>query len=171
MNPIIVTDNLVLRRPRASDWPAVRTYLLSQRYRGFGFADDEKTAWLFYAALLGHWDLCDFGLFVALSRDSQDPVGMFGPWFPCTWPEPEMTWHLLNSDLEGRGLAYEAATAVLHHLFTAKKFHSIASFINPDEHRSITLAKRLGATLDEGAPIPNNPNRPNLTTYRHKRRA
>lgn len=169
MNPIIVTERLVLRRPRATDWPAVRAFLLSDRSGVLLPEKTEYSAWLSYAVALGHWDLCGFGLFMALSRETHNPVGMFGPWFPCSWPEPEMAWHLFCDKDEGGGLAFEAASAVLEHLFTSRDFSSIVSFVDPNSPRSLALAERLGGVRDPQARRPDDPTRANVITFRHKR--
>lgn len=169
MNPILVTEHLVLRRPRADDWPIVRQYLMSDRSRPVGIPADERSAWMFYAAAVGHWALCQFGMFIVLSRDTQQPIGFAGPWFPASWPEPELAWHLFDPEHEGQGLAYEACQAVLDHLFTEKGFTSIVSYIETGNQRSETLAKRLGAVHDPDALSPPDPNRNPLVAFRHRK--
>ena len=71
-------------------------------------------------------------------------LGLVGPWYPKGWPEPELSWHLVEG-AEGRGVAQEAAEAVLRWLFRDLGWASCASLIPHDNAGSIALAERLGA--------------------------
>ena len=52
---------------------------------------------------------------------------------------------------EGKGLAYEAAHLALGWFAKEAVVASLVSYIDPYNHRSIQLAKRLGAVLDTKA--------------------
>jgi RimJ/RimL family protein N-acetyltransferase len=64
--------------------------------------------------------------------------------FPQGTPEPELAWGLFDG-FEGHGYAQEAALAARDHARTAIGLGPLASFIEPENTRSIALAKRLGA--------------------------
>jgi RimJ/RimL family protein N-acetyltransferase len=116
--------------------------------------------------LTGHWVHRGFGMFILAERSAPDtPLGMAGPWFPESWPEPEIAWSLWTPAAEGRGLAHEAAGAALAYAFGTLGWTTAVSYIHPGNARSIALAERLGARRDAGADHP-NPDEPCLV-YRH----
>lgn len=62
-----------------------------------------------------------------------------------------------------KGYAYEAAVAMRDWAFQARKLETLVSYIGSENLRSIRLAERLGATLDEHA----RPQDPGDLVYRH----
>lgn len=66
------------------------------------------------------------------------------------FPEPELGWQLIES-VEGRGFAFEAAAAMRDWAFRERKLPTLVSYIGQENTRSIRLAERLGASLDEKA--------------------
>ena len=167
MIPTLTTDRLTLRSPEARDWPAFRNFFLSDRseYTG-GPYDDPKRAWILFAAELGHWTLQGFGMWSVTLKDDT-PIGLVGCWFPAGgepggWPEKEIGW-LLWDGYEGQGYAYEAAQAARAHCYGPLGWPTAVSYIHRDNARSITLAERLGCTLDPSAVHPN----PDALIYRH----
>ena len=81
-------------------------------------------------------------------------AGHDGPWFPAGWPEREIGWSVWRADAEGKGFAYEAATAARAHAFTALGWDTAVSYIDPENTRSIALAERMGASRDDKAAHP-----------------
>jgi len=66
----------------------------------------------------------------------------------CTFaPEMELGW-ALRRDLWGQGLATEAAAGALDYCFYTVGFKTIISAVDPDNTRSIAVAKRLGMHQD-----------------------
>ena len=68
-----------------------------------------------------------------------------------------------NFEAEGKGYAFEAAIAMRDWAFQERKLKTLVSYIDPDNSRSIRLAERLGATIDEHA----RPQHPDDLVYRH----
>ncbi len=159
--PVIETRHLILRGPRAEDWPAYRAYRLSPRSTLRG--EDEALVWLLFSGFFGHWALRGFGRFIAEDRATGRPIGHAGPFFPESWPEPELTWTLWDSAHEGRGLAYEAAAAARDWAFAALGWTTAVSYIDNGNTRSEALARRLGAAPDAAAAAP----RPGARVWRH----
>ena len=81
-----------------------------------------------------------------------------GPLFP----EKELGWQLYEG-CEGRGYATEAAMALRDWAMRALRLGSLVSYLHPDNHQSIAVAERLGATLDPNAPKSN----PGNLVYRY----
>ncbi len=134
--------------PAAHHVPAATAFYTSDRAAVRGWACLPHEAWRNFAALIGHHALRGFGPFVAESLDDGRPVGLFGPWHPEGQPEAEIKWTLWHGADEGRGLAFEAARAMLAHAFTTLGWSGAVSYIRPDNTRSLTLAARLGAAQD-----------------------
>lgn len=151
--PVIETDRLILRAPQEGDWPAYRDYRMSARSTT-GAIREVGEIWGMFAAFFGHWTLRGYGRFIAVLRTDGTPVGHFGPYFPEGHPERELTWTLWHADREGRGYAFEAATAVGNHLFGPLGWVSAVSYIEPGNLRSQALARRLGAVLELDATDP-----------------
>ncbi len=160
----IETERLVLRAPQGADWEAWRAFAVSNRARFIGGAMDNGMAWRAFGHAIGHWALRGYGSFIFTLKGSDQAIGMVGPWHPFDWPEPEIGWTIWRSEYEGRGLAYEAALAARQHAYDTLGWDTAVSYIHPDNHRSIALAKRLGAHLDEDAAWPKDEP---CETYRH----
>lgn len=163
--PDIETDRLLLRAPRFEDYPAFETFLLSDRAKFIGGpGPDAKGRWRAFAHIAGLWLLRPPSSFVvALKSEPQTPIGLAGPWYPMGWPEPELGWSLWTDATEGKGLAFEAAAAARDYVFGQCGWTTAVSYIDPDNTRSITLAERLGASLDQSATAPD----PTDLVYRH----
>ena len=162
--PVIVTEQLVLRPPRAEDFGAYAEFAASERAAFVGGGNlDRGAAWRNFAAFTGQWALLGFGMFTVTERETGKPIGMTGPWYPADWPEREIGWLLWDPAQEGRGIASEMARAARAHVYSDLGWPTAVSYIHPDNTRSIALAERLGAVLDEAAAKP----RPHALVYRH----
>ncbi len=161
---MLTTARLTLRRPTADDWPAFRDFMMSDRSAVFGGHGDLGRAWRAFASELGHWAIFGYGMW-AVTRHGEDHIvlGLVGPWTPPDWPETEIGWMILADNVEGSGIATEAAQAALTHAFDVLGWHTAVSYIGPGNTRSIRLAVKLGAVLDETAKAPTT----NTLVYRH----
>ena len=112
------------------------------------------------------WVARGYGSFVITLKGSDTAVGLTGPWHPIEWPEREIGWTLWTDEAEGRGIAFEAASAARDHAFRDLGWDTAVSYIDVGNARSIALAERLGARLDPDAAFPGDP--PCLV-YRHRR--
>ncbi len=168
-SPVMETPRLILRTPTADDVQPWMDFFMSERGRWHGCGPEAGLgrAWRASATLIGHWVIHGFGPFVFVRKSDEKPIGSCGPWFPADWPEPEMSWTVWDEATEGKGYAFEAASAVLDHLFNDLGWASSPSFIDPANARSIALAERLGATLDPDAPTPDRFEGHELV-YRHR---
>ena len=66
---------------------------------------------------------------------------------PAEWPEAELSYSLAR-DFWGRGIATEAVRAARDWAFANRGFSRLASFILPDNARSIRVAEKLGAVRE-----------------------
>ncbi|WP_163847360.1 GNAT family N-acetyltransferase [Pseudooceanicola aestuarii] len=142
--PVLETERLRLLCPAAPDFDAMAAYLAPGTRDFVDLPPDPESAWWSVATTIGHWHLRGYGHFAVVDRRSGEHFGLVGPWFPHGWPEPELSWQLLDG-AEGRGIATEAARAVLDWLFLEKGWSSCISMIAPGNARSLALVERLGA--------------------------
>ena len=164
--PTLQTARLTLRAPCAADWPSWRDFMASDRARFVGGPIDEARAWRAFGHVIGMWVLRGYGSFVFHETGSDRPLGMCGPWRPADWPEAELGWTLWSAEAEGKGHAFEAATAARAYALGDLGWPTAVSYIDPDNARSIALALRLGAVIDPDAATPPS-DRPALV-FRHK---
>lgn len=145
---MIETARLRLVMPGTAHLAAHRAFLTSDRAAALGWQAMPHDAWRSFAAMVGHHALNGFGPLVAEARDDGRAVGIFGPWCPEGQPEPEIIWSIWSAQDEGKGLAHEAAQAVLAHAFGPLAWDTAVSYIAFGNERSAKLARRLGAEQD-----------------------
>jgi len=144
------TARLHLRPPQASDLPAYTAYCASDRSRFVRGPFSAAEAFDKFAAITGHWTLRGYGRYV-MTRQGH-PIGHVGPLHLDTAEPAEMTWTLWDAGSEGQGYATEAARSVWAHLCAAGWDEMIIR-IQPDNHGSVAIARRIGAVqTDETAP-------------------
>lgn len=165
--PRLETERLTLRVPGAADTRAMLDFLGSDRAAFYGGPMGPDDAWHKFSAYVGQWILRGYGMYSVVLKDTGETAGMAGPHHPDHFEEPEMSWLLTDARYEGRGLAAEACTAVLSHLFATLGWKTAVSYIDTANAASRRLAERLGATLDPQSPAAI----PNCDTYRHVPRA
>lgn len=153
--PVLTTERLVLRAPVAADWPLFLDFTRDERSRFVRAADmDDEKAWRGFGHVIGHWVLRGYGMFTLTAKGDDRALGMAGPWFPAAWPEPEIGWSIWTAGAEGKGYAFEAASAVRDWAREALGWTRFVSYIDRANSRSEALARRLGCTPDAAAPTP-----------------
>lgn len=153
--PTLETERLILRAPKAEDWPHWRAFMASDRSRFMRDEEiDDGKSWRAFGHVVGHWVLRGYGSFVYTLRDDDRALGMTGPWHPFDWPEREIGWSVWTPEAEGRGYAFEAAKAARAHAFEQLGWNTAVSYVAYENARSIALAERLGAVRDGSAKTP-----------------
>ena len=165
MSMTLQTERLILRRPEPGDYGAWRSFMLSDRSIWNRNSQDVGRIWRAFAAELGHWEIFGYGMWAVTLRGDNDALGLVGPWTPEDWPETEIGWMIFDPAHEGTGIAHEAAKAAITHAFNGLNWRTAVSYIAPENVRSITLAQKLGATLDVRAKTP--PSNEPCLVYRH----
>ncbi|MTH98626.1 GNAT family N-acetyltransferase [Roseibium sp. RKSG952] len=142
--PTLKTERLILRGPEERDFENVADFFADKdRSWGFGGPMNRNEAWRWFASMIGHWVLHDYGFWTVETHDGQ-PVGFVGIWGPEGWPEPELGW-VMFAGSEGKGFAREAAEEARRYAYEVLGFDTLSSNIFPGNDRSIALAERLGA--------------------------
>jgi RimJ/RimL family protein N-acetyltransferase len=143
--PTLRTDRLLLRAFRSDDIDALAAMQSNpevRRFLGDGALLNREQAWGLMERFLGQWALCGYGMF-AVEHDGQF-AGWAGVLHPLEWPEPELAYSL-DRPFWGRGIATEAAGGARNWAFATLGMTRLASFIRPDNVRSIRVAEKLGA--------------------------
>lgn len=143
--PVIETERLILRAPVPEDFEGYAAFFADERSKGMGRPLDRHQAWRAFAMEMGHWIFHGYGLWTVTDRETGAALGRCGLYDPEGWLEPELGW-ALHADAEGRGIAYEAASAVRRYAYEEMGRDRLISCIAPFNARSIALAERLGAT-------------------------
>ncbi len=127
---------------------------------GRAFSRDETAAFL--DAQLSEWDHCGFGCWIAISKDSSEPIGYVGLSVPMFCPEVlptiEVGWRFAPSHW-GLGYATEGAQAALAEGFTTMGLDEICSLpqsVNPASYR---VCERLGMDFERTIECPPTPRR------------
>lgn len=165
--PVLETERLTLRAFAPQDVAAGVDFLMQDRTRYMGGPYSRAEAWDHCAGLLGHWAIRGYGLFSICLKGTDQAIGDVGLLCPGGYHEPELGWGIWDAALEGKGLVREAAEAVRAHAYADHGWSTLVSYIDPENTRSIALAKRLGCTLDEDARLPDLPEWEGTLTYRH----
>ena len=144
--PVLQTERLILRLPEASDldgWAIMSADVETNRFIG-GITSRAET-WRTLCAIRGAWDIRGFSMFSVIERSTGQWVGRLGPWEPEGWPGKEVGWGV-SPQFAGRGYAYEATVAAMDYAFDVLGWTDVIHTIDPENVRSIALARRLGST-------------------------
>jgi ribosomal-protein-alanine N-acetyltransferase len=145
MIPTLTTERLTLRAPRLSDLDAYAAFRASDRARFVGGPNTRAEAFQHLCGVIGHWELRGFGRWIVTETGVDAPIGIVGLLYPEGWPEPEIAWSMFDGS-EGKGYAYEAATAARAHAYGPAGWTTAISLVDPDNTRSLALARRMGCT-------------------------
>ena len=143
--PVIETERTRLRAPRLADFDAYAAILCGPVTEWLGGPFTRDAAFTDFEAGCGRWLLRGHGLWTVEDR-AGTRLGFILIGFEPGDLEPELGY-LFLPEVEGRGLAAEAARAGLAHA-RALRLPSLVSYIAPENHRSRALAQRLGARRD-----------------------
>jgi RimJ/RimL family protein N-acetyltransferase len=148
--PTIETERLRLRAFAAGDLEPYAAMYADDgfvRYLG-GRTLTKGQAWENMALILGHWSLLGYGIWAIECLGTGELVGRAGLLNLPGWPDVEICW-ALSPKFWGHGYATEAARASIDWAFREAGMHRLISLIDPDNHRSEAVARRLGERFRE----------------------
>ncbi len=166
--PTIATARLVLRAMAPTDWPAYAALMASSRAAFMGGPFDTRAAWGMFCHDAAGWPLYGIGALMADRKTDRATVGQVGVSHGPLFPEPELGW-LLYDGFEGQGYATEAAGALRDWAFDVARLPTLVSYMDPDNHASAAVARRLGATPDPDATRQPGPESEADLVFRHHR--
>ena len=149
--PPLETERLRLRGFRSSDldaYAAISADPEVMRFIGIGEPISRNVTYRSMAFFLGHWQMLGHGMWVIEEKATGRLVGRAGLQKPAGWPDLEIGWTLARQ-VWGRGYAFEAAQAAIAWSREVMGPQRLISLIRPGNTRSIALARRLGAQLEQ----------------------
>ena len=146
--PEIETERLILRGPKPQDFEVEAAFLATDRSKYMGGPNTRMEAWRKFTARWGSQATRGFSMLTVTLKGDDTPIGLIGPHYPETWNEPELGWAMYGN-AEGKGYAFEAATAARLHAYGTLGWTTAISYIVPENTRSRALAERLGCVLDD----------------------
>lgn len=150
----ITTERLILRPPRAEDFPAWAAFMAdAESTHHLGGVQEPPTAWRGFLSAVGGWQIQGFGMFSAIERETGDWVGRVGAVMPLGWPGTEVGWAIVR-ERWGRGYATEAATAAIDWVVDALGWTEVIHCIGDANAASIRVAERLGSRRLREARLP-----------------
>ncbi len=149
--PVIETERLRLRAPQVADFERWAAFFASPRSEHERGPMDRRAAWRTWAGDAAGWVLRGYGPWGVEDRATGAYLGEVGIYHPESYPEPELGWFLVP-EAEGKGIAFEAASAVLDRARTATDWTRLVNYIDPRNERSIALGLRLGGVRDDSLP-------------------
>lgn len=161
--PTIETERLRLRGYNMADYKQMVAFFATQRSQFVGGPQNSEEVWRWFSSDMGQWYLLGFGSLTFEDKVTGEFIGQVGLSFPDEYPECEIGWVMLEQ-FEGKGYAFEAATAARDYAFSNLGRETLVSYIDPDNARSIKLAERMGAIRDETALTPRGEK---CLVYRH----
>ena len=163
--PVIETPRLRLRGQTLADLEKLCDLFETDRSAPLGGPVPRQQAWSWLASEVAMWSLMGHGAWAVETRD-ETYLGQVALIKPPHFPEVELGWTLLQQ-AEGKGYAFEAASAAMLWAWD-QGFETLVSYITPGNVRSIALAKRLGASHDPDAALPEGETPEETVVYRHR---
>ncbi|MEY8116868.1 GNAT family N-acetyltransferase [Falsihalocynthiibacter sp. BN13B15] len=152
--PVIKTKRLVLRGHILADFEPLRAFFDTDRAKFVGAPISDARLWQGFAADVGAWELLGMGGW-AITLPDGTMIGQISVNQPKHFPEVELGWMLFEGHSR-KGYAAEAAIAVRNWAVANLPLTSLVSYIDPENGRSILLAAKLGARIDNKATKPQN---------------
>ena len=144
---IAETPRLILRHFKTDDIDTLIPILSDpevMRYSIDGVKTKSQTAH-FLERILDYYRQYHFSLYALIEKETQQLIGFCGllPWKWQGKKEIELGYRLAKK-YWGKGLATEAATAVIAHAWQKLAIPQIFCIIEPENKRSIRVARKLG---------------------------
>lgn len=149
--PVLATERLRLRAPQLPDFEHHAAFFASDRSVHEGGPKDRLAAWHHWAADVALWTLKGYGPFGVDDRATGAYLGEVGIFHGEGYPAPELGW-FVTPEAEGKGVAHEAARAVLDWVKATFDWPHVTNIIEPGNARSIALGLRLGGVIDHTLP-------------------
>ncbi|WP_429204226.1 GNAT family N-acetyltransferase [Massilia sp. UYP11] len=108
---------------------------------------DRQTAWRIFTSHAGLWLLHQAGWWSIEDRQTGRLVGSVGAFFRDESTVMEMGWNTYRA-FWGKGIANEAAAAVMKHAFEVRREPKVRALIDSGNESSRRVAERLGMTYD-----------------------
>ena len=114
--PVLETERLILRGFQPSDTEAFVANFAKDAFASTITREmralTREEAWRNMAVVNGSWSLSGFGNWVAVLKETGEPIGRLGPFCPPGWPSFEIGWAIFP-EFHRKGYGKEGAAAAL----------------------------------------------------------
>ena len=142
------TNRLELRRWREGDLDEHAAMIADPEVNRYvGGPTDRASAWRQIAIFIGHRELRGWTSSVVVERQSGRLLGRAGLWQPEGYPGVEVGW-ILKPSVWNQGYATEVGQALRDYAFGTLGIPHLLSLIHPDNHASIRVAQKIGASFE-----------------------
>ncbi len=149
--PTLETERLLLRALVPADFEAYFELWRNEEVVRYttGAASDRETTWARMLRSAGHWHHLGFGFFAVQEKASGTLIGEVGflelrrAIVPTLEGTLETGW-IISPEFQGKGYAAEAVAAALQWAAATFPAMPYTCIIDPDNHRSLKLADKLG---------------------------
>lgn len=145
--PRLHTDRLTLREYRVEDFELFADHLSNAESSAHLGSADRQTAWRIFNSHAGLWLLNRAGWWSIEDRQTGQLVGSVGAFFRYESTVMEMGWNTYRA-FWGKGIANEAAAAVLNYAFEVRREPKVRALIASGNEPSRRVAERLGMTYE-----------------------
>ena len=148
--PRIETERLVLRPHVLDDFPHMVAFFASEAARYVGGPMEAPRCWHGFASDVGSWELLGFGGWGVEEKATGAFAGQVGLNRPAHFPEREIGW-ISDAGPRGQRLRDRGGAGGRAYAYGTLGWTTAVSYVDPQNVRSIALARRLGCTVDPGA--------------------
>ena len=145
--PHLHTERLTLREYRVEDFELFADHLSNAESSAHLGSADRATAWRIFSSHAGLWLLSGAGWWSIEDRQTGQLVGSVGAFFRHESTVIEMGWNTYRA-FWGKGIANEAAGAVLNYVFEVRREPKVRALIASGNESSRRVAERLGMTYE-----------------------
>ena len=145
--PHLHTERLTLREYRVEDFELFADHLSNAESSAHLGSADRPTAWRIFSSHAGLWLLSGAGWWSIEDRQTGQLVGSVGAFFRDESTVIEMGWNTYRA-FWGKGIANEAAAAVLNYAFEVRREPKVRALIVSANESSRRVAERLGMTYE-----------------------
>ncbi|WP_426341345.1 GNAT family N-acetyltransferase [Pseudoduganella sp. S-14] len=145
--PRLQTERLMLREYRRHDFDLFADHLAKPESSAHLGSADRQTAWRIFSSHAGLWVLHGAGWWAVEDRQTGQLVGNVGAFFREQSTVMELGWNTYRA-FWGKGIANEAATAVLNYAFEVRRESKVRALITSGNESSRRVAERVGMTYE-----------------------
>ena len=145
--PHLQTERVMLREYRSADFDLFADHLGHPESSAHLGSSDRQTAWRIFTSQAGLWLVHGAGWWTIEDKQTGQPVGTVGAFFREQSPVIEMGWNTYRA-FWGKGIANEAASAVLNYVFEVRRELKVHALISSGNESSRRVAERLGMAYE-----------------------
>ncbi|WP_051293844.1 GNAT family N-acetyltransferase [Pseudoduganella violaceinigra] len=145
--PRLHTERLTLREYRSDDFELFADHLMNPESSAHLGSADRQTAWRIFCSQAGLWVLQGAGWWALEDKQTGQLVGNVGAFFREQSAVMELGWNTYRG-FWGKGVANEAAAAVLNYAFEVRREQKVRALISSGNESSRRVAERIGMSYE-----------------------